>query len=546
MQGVNSTKTTDVLIVGGGPVGLGLAIEFGMRNIRCIVVEMRDGKVRVPKMSQVTSRSMEFCRRWGIVDKVERAGWPSSHPFDFAYVTSLTGFELARSEWPPYEVGAERHYTPNGTAHCPQIFFDPILMARVLELPKVEVQARTKMISFVDEGNLVRTELRDEEHGQEESIVSRYLVGCDGAESNVRGQLGIAFEGEGHLGHSVSIFFRSPDLATLHDKGWARFYRMIDETGHWADLVSIDGKDLWRLTLLDLGSRAEIKAVDTASMLWRAAGVEFTYEILSVLPWERRDLLAATYGKGRVYICGDAAHVLSPTGGLGMNTGLADACDLSWKIAAAIEGWAGPHLLATYDTERRAIAQRNVKESTDYFRRTRVLFPKGRPLAERTPEGRLARQDFAEDFERLSNEDALYVSEHVKIGYGYEPSSICIADGTPGVEATGMDYVPNARPGARAPHVWLKGGHSLLDIFGFGFVLLRLGRNPPSVASMVAEAEARHMPLQVFDLVHDEAERIYEKRLTLVRPDGHVCWRSDCLPETPGDILDRVRGFYVE
>ena len=535
------SKRIPVLIAGGGPVGLALAVELGTRGVRCMLVDARDGSVAVPKMSQVSARSMEFCRRWGIVDEIEQSGWPNHYPQDFVYVTSLTGYELARSRWAPYDTGPDRHVTPNGNIQCPQIFFDPILRRRAASLPTVDLRYHVRLDSVTDEGDRVRARVTDLAAGREEEIVADYVVGCDGADSMVRNALGISMLGAGRLSYSVSVYFRAADLIKVHDKGWARFYRFIDETGHWADLVAIDGAALWRLTLLGLDRPADRATTDVEAIFRRAVGAPFPYEVISILPWERRDLVAAHFGRGRVFIAGDAAHQLSPTGGLGMNTGVCSAADLGWKLAAVLAGWGGSHLLESYEIERRPVAQSAVDESTAYYRRTRI-FPTGKRVDENSPEGEAVRRKFADDFARLEREGTLYISEHIKLGYTYDASPICVPDGSKPLAPNGIDYVPNARPGARAPHLWLGEGRSILDLFGDGFVLLRLGDRPPVADALVDAARKRNVPLAVHDIARPDALALYERALVLVRPDGHVAWRGDALPDDPAALIDRVRG----
>jgi 2-polyprenyl-6-methoxyphenol hydroxylase-like FAD-dependent oxidoreductase len=538
MAAVRDEVSTQVLVAGGGPVGLGLAIDLGMRGIESVVVDMRNGTVTAPKMSQVSARSMEFCRRWGVAEEVENVGWPRHLPYDFVYVTSLTGYELARSKWPSYGAGVEHAYTPHGTAHCPQIYFDPVLQKRARRDPKISLNYNTRLLAFEQSEAGVRATV---EGPRGRYVVNaQYMVGCDGAESLVRSILDIPFRGEGHLSHSLSIFFRSRDVMSIHTKAWGRFYRMVDETGHWGDLVSIDGKELWRLTLLDC--REPMGPAQAGEALARAAGRDFSCEVISALPWERRDLLADRYAQGRVFICGDAAHVLSPTGGLGMNTGLCDAVDLAWKFEAVFKGWAGDRLLHSYEAERRPIAQRNITESTDYFRRTRVLFPKGQPLREVSEAGAAARAKFAAEFARLENDGLLYVSEHLKLGFTYESSPLCVSDGTSPPHVPGIDYVVNARVGARAPHVWLSGGRSMLDLFGNGFVLLCFDADPSAAANLAEAARAKGVPITVHAIASRQAAEIYENRFVLVRPDGHICWRGEETPRSPSRLIDIVRG----
>ncbi len=352
----------DVLIVGAGPVGLALACELGLHGIRSMVAEKRDGMVSVPKMSMVSARNMEFCRRWGIATTVRQAVWPESHAFDIVYVNALRGRELARLKVPSYQQRGKLDFTPEGACHCPQIYFDPILARHAASVPSIELRYGIRVDGFKQDDHGVTATLIDEKSGEAEELRTRFLVGCDGAAGTVRSALDIELGGKGALANSNSIFFRSKALASFHDKGWARIYRLIDETGCWAELIPIDGVELWRLTLFH-----DLDASDPRALLTHMAGGEFDAEIISVMRWERRDFVASHYGSGRVFLAGDSAHQCSPTYGLGMHTGLEEAVNLAWKLAAVIEGWGGPGLLASYEAERRPIAQRNVSLSTRSF-----------------------------------------------------------------------------------------------------------------------------------------------------------------------------------
>ncbi len=270
----------------------------------------------------------------------------------------------------------------------------------------------------------------------------------------MREALGIGIEGLGAIARSVNLFFRSAELATSHDKGWARFYRVIDETGCWAELIPIDGKELWRLTVFD----EPLSAADPDFLLRKLAGGAFAYEMLNVSPWERRDYVADSYGKGRIFIAGDAAHECSPTGGIGMHTGLEEAVNLGWKFAALAEGWGGPALLASYEIERRPIAVRNVELATRSYNAIAAI-----------PGWRDGMSEWKADPSWLS------VPEHMKLLYCYEDSPICVPDGTPALNVDPQRFVASTRPGTRAPHAWLDDDRSTLDLFGNGFVLLRLG-----------------------------------------------------------------------
>jgi 2-polyprenyl-6-methoxyphenol hydroxylase-like FAD-dependent oxidoreductase len=517
---------TSVIIAGAGPVGLGLACEFGLLGVDCMLVEKRDGTLAVPKQSMVSARNMEFCRRWGVAETVRRAVWPEGHPLDFVYLENLRGRELLRVKIPSYTARDARDFTPESPCPCPQIYFDPILVARVKTFANVKLHYNTRLDAFSQDADGVTAQLTDVTTGATQTVRADYLVGCDGPTGSIRAALDIGLGGLGVVARSLNIFFRSPTLATIHDKGWARFYRVIDETGCWAELIPIDGNELWRLTVFD----EPASAADPGALLRKMAGGDFAFEIMSALPWERRDFVAESLGRGRVFIAGDAAHECSPTGGIGMHTGLEEAVNLAWKLAAVIEGWGGPAMLASYETERRPIAVRNVE------------------LATRTFHAIAAIPGFGEDAtgaDWRAHAGALSVPEHLKVQYGYEHSPICVPDGTAPPDTEPPRFVPSTRPGARAPHGWLADGRSTLDLFGHGFMLLRLGEAPPDAARLIDAAEARRVPLREVAIADPAIAALYERKLVLVRPDGHVAWRGDACPLDAGAIVDRVRGAAV-
>lgn len=518
-----SPDIVPVLIVGAGPVGLTLAIELGMRGIPCVLIEQRDGKLRVPRMSQVSCRNMEFCRRWGIAEKVRSAVWSSTHPLDFVYATSLVGPEVARLKVPSYARQGQLDYSPEGGCTCPQIFFDPILAETARSLSPVTVRYRTRLELFTQDDDAVHATLVDLNAGQQTRISARYLVGCDGAGGAVRRILDIPLDGLGTLATSINIFFRSPELASIHDKGWARFYRLIDEEGCWGELIAIDGRELWRLTIF----HDPAPEIDADGYLRKMAGRDFTYEIIDVSTWERRDCLARAYRRGRVLIAGDTAHQSSPTGGVGMHAGVCEAVNLAWKLEALFEGWAGPHLLDSYEIECRPVAADYVDMSTETFRALTAL-----------PGGLGMRDALKSDNGILRG---LALPDQLRAQFCYENSPICVADGTPAPEGEAR-LAPSARPGTRAPHGWIAEGQSTLDLFGDGFVLMRLGGSSVDVGGLSAAAKDRGVPFRVVDIDRPEIARLYGRRLVLVRPDGHVAWRADEPPADPQSLIDRVRG----
>ncbi len=271
-------------------------------------------------------------------------------------------------------------------------------------------------------------------------------------------------------------------------------------------------------------------------------GREFDFEILSVLPWVRRQLVADSYGKQRVFIAGDAAHLTSPTGGFGMNTGIQDSVNLAWKLEACLRGWGGPRLLPTYELECRPVGIRNVSEATGNLKR--MLSPRVKSVPtemfDEGPAGDAARKVFGDGYTEMMRRE--WFSNGIHLGYMYEGSPVIVPDGTPQPPDEVSTYTQTARPGSRAPHVWLADGRSTLDLFGKGFVLLRFGSNPLPVAGLVAAAATCGMPLEVVDIVHPGAEALYERRLVLVRPDGQVAWRADVEPDPAVGVIDAVRG----
>jgi len=518
-----STGPVPVLIVGAGPVGLTLAIELGMRGVGCTLVEQRDGRLRVPRMSQVSGRNMEFCRRWGIADRVRNAVWSSSHPLDFVYTTSLVGAEVARLKVPSYQARGNLDYSPEGTCTCPQIYFDPILAEKARSLPPVNLRYRTRLVSFEQGADGVTARIAAADGGSEETIRARYLVGCDGAGGVVRRVLDIPFDGRGTLATSINIFFRSPGLCDIHDKGWARFYRLVDENGCWGELIAIDGREYWRLTVFDDPSPEP----DADGYLRRMAGRDFDYEIVDVSAWERRDYVARTYGGGRVWIAGDAAHEMSPTGGSGMHSGVCEASNLAWKLEAVLKGWGGPRLLASYEPECRPLAAEFVDLSTNAFNGLKSLPGPAKLRAAAAAGSGWTR--------------GLSIREELRCQRRYENSPVCVPDGTPPPEGDAR-FSPPARPGTRAPHRWIADGKSTLDLFGDGFVLLRLGAAPPDPAPLAAAARARGVPLSVAEIDRPDVNAAFERKLVLVRPDAHIAWRADALPDDCAALIDRVRG----
>ena len=533
------SKTVPILIVGGGPVGLALAGDLGWRGVRCLLIEQSDGSIYQPRQDFVGIRTMEFCRRWGLVSAVEASPYPRDVPQDNVYVTSLTGYELGRERFP--SMGAEKPppASPQKRERCPQNMFDPILQAFASSQPSVDLRYRTRLLGFVQERDRVVATVEDLDGARRYEIAAHYIAGCDGARSLVRETLGIGMAGNPAVTYTTNIIFRCPHLVSLHDKGQAYRFIILGTEGVWATIVAINGRDQWRMSIVGSAEPRELTLDEIHAAIWRAVGIDFDYEILTILPWVRRELVADRFRNGRGFILGDAAHAMSPTGGFGMNTGLGDAVDLSWKLAAVLEGWGGPALLDTYEVERRPVGARNVAEASRNLRR--MLAPRHNPaLLDDTVEGVRVRQEVGREFSDSMRHEWFTLGMH--LGYRYEGSPICWPDGTAAPPDDPKTYVPTARPGHRAPHAWLADRRSTLDLFGRGFALLDLGADAADVAALREAAQHRGVPMQAARIDEPHVLALYERRLVLVRPDGHVAWRDDRAPAEPGRLIDCVRG----
>src|SRR5579871_2415671 len=363
-----AVRKVSVLIVGGGPVGLALAADLGWRGVGCELVEQTDGSIATPKMNEVNVRTMEFCRRWDIADKVMNCPFPQDLPLDVVFVTSIAGHELARMPRPPLNQRKADPHSPMQLQICSQLWFDPILRAFAQVQPSVALRYRTKLERFEVSAGGVVAELRDLETGARETVAADYLVGCDGATSAIRNTLGIGLSGEGILGYPLHLFFQTPDLLGQCGRESGVFFLAIDRDGLWANIRVIDPVNgLWRLMVLDSDGKQTPESVDRDALLRRAIGRSIDVQWKGLSIWSRRSVVADSYSSGRVFLAGDAVHQLSPTGALGMNTGIGDAVDLGWKLAAVLQGWGGGSLLASYDAERRPIGLRNVSMAAEFY-----------------------------------------------------------------------------------------------------------------------------------------------------------------------------------
>ena len=530
---------TPVLIVGAGPVGLALAADLGGRGVPCLAVEQGDGVPEHPRASALNARTMEFMRRWGIADKVREVGTPPDFPHTALYCTTLSGFEIARIERPHHGGRGQGATSPERPQRCNQLWLDPVLRELALSYAGVDIRHRHRFESFRENGDRVVATVHDLARDQRIEIAAPTFIDCSGGHSPIRRALGIEMSGSSYTGYFISIFVRAPQLWDHHTMGKAALCWFVDAKGLWRNFVNLDGRELYRFGISGKSFYDDPSKVDAERHFREMVGKDVPHEIISKVRWIARNVVSDRYKSGRIFLAGDAAHLNHPSAGLGLNTGLGDAVDLGWKLAAVHHGWGGPALLDTYETERRPVGIRNVGHADESHAGDRER-PPSPIIADDTPEGARARKTMGDAI--VASQTKKVITDWLALGYRYDPSPIVWPDGTPAPEYTVTDYHPTARPGSRAPHAWIGEDRSTIDLFGKGFVLMRLGASAPGVTSVESAFAQRGVPLTVETIESPAIAALYERSLVLVRPDGHVAWRADAPPADPLALADRVRG----
>ena len=538
---MRADKEIPVLIVGGGPVGLALALDLGRRGARSILVE-RDpgtGTELLAKADLLNERSMEFCRLLGIASEAANQGFPDDVSRDTVYCTSMNGHFIGRFRMPSTRERPLPPQCPEIHRRCPQFWFDPLLARAVVRQQMTEIRYGSTLDRFEQDESGVSCVLRKLDGDEADEVRAHYLVGCDGLNSGVRKALGIHFGGT-DLGYSVSVVVRVERLDHYHPLGMGERYMFIGREGTWANLTSIDGRSLYRFTVMGSEQKLDPARLDMHALLRRAFGRDdIPYELMRVLPWRRSQFIAERFSKGRVFLAGDAAHTMSPTGGHGLNTGLGDVTDLGWILPALLQGWGGAVLADAYTAERRPVAIRNGTSSSKNYAiwvdrdgRDLVLDSGPEADAQRRVLGAQLNATLKQEFSTLG----------IAMAYAYSDSPIIVPDGSPAPMDDPSVYIQTARPGHRAPHTWLSEQRSTIDLFGRGFVLLCFRADVASANGLVEAARKVGMPLECVTIEKPEVAALYERRFVLVRPDGMVAWRGDVFPDDPTRLIDRVRG----
>jgi 2-polyprenyl-6-methoxyphenol hydroxylase-like FAD-dependent oxidoreductase len=537
----------DVLIVGAGPVGLTLAIDLAWRGINVTVAETRARAAPPePKCNHVAARTMETFRRLGIAGKVREAGLPADYPHDISYRTSFTGAELTRIRIPcrrdrfTMTDGPDCNWpTPEPPHRINQIFLEPILFEHAASQPRIRIVNRVSVEDVAVGDASADVSLRDLDTDKVRRLNCRFLIGCDGARSVVRKAIGAELSGDAIIQRVQSTYIRAPGLIDRqqHANAWGTGAINPRRSGM---VYAIDGSERWLVHNYMKPGETEFEAVDRDACLRTILGVgpDFNYEIISREDWYGRRLIANKFRDRCAFIAGDAAHIWVPYAGFGMNAGIADAMNLSWLLAAHLNGWAPASILDAYEAERWPITSQVSKFAMSHAEaeiRRRGAVPEN--IEDAGPEGELARAEVG----RLAYEINVqqYACAGLNFGTYYDRSPIIAYDGAEHPAYTMDSYTPSTVPGCRTPHLWREDGGSLYDAMGPEFTLLRADA-AIDVTALERAARNRKVPLRVLDVAPSAA--LPFSRLVLSRPDQHVAWRGDSLPSDPLTLIDHVRG----
>ena len=536
-------KSTDVVIVGGGPAGLMLAIELGCRGVNCVVLEEDVAAPDFPKANATSSRTMEHYRRRGFSAKIRALGLAPDHPQDVIYCTTLAGRELTRFSIPSRnevisrtafgDYGEESWPTPELPHRGQQMFIEPVLREQAQKNDCVQLMLGWQAQTIVTDDQQVTVTARSAVNGETMDLKARYVVGCDGPRSLVRKTCGIRYSGYSEEerdffgGQMLSVFFTSANLYQVLGKKKAWQYWAVNAVQRGL-LIAIDGVDKF-LFCLQLKPGQTTESVDARSAMFAAIGATFDYDLIDTGPWQAGfTLVADHFSQGRSFIAGDAAHLFTPTGGMGYNTSVDDAVNLGWKLAAVIQGWAQPRLLDSYEAERKPIAHRNTtfaRAMADSIGRIKI--PDN--VEADGAVGDAAREQLGQALgQHVRNE---FNIPGLQLGLRYEGSPIVAKESDVSPADQPNHYLPSGRPGGRAPHFWVD-GQSIFDLFGRDFTLLcfspaRDSGEKSDRSEWHAAAAATGMPLAFLECDSAEGRALYAADCVLIRPDHHIAWRGD-------------------
>lgn len=534
-----------VLIAGGGPVGLTLGHVLARYGIPFMLVERNPGTTRHPKMDLTNARSMEIYKHIGVSDVLRAAAVPEEHGLNIVCTTGLgpAARELLRFAYPSparaRQIARERNdgsQPAEPPMRISQELLEPVLKQALERHTGAQVRYGWALESCHEQGERVVAIIRRGKDGPHEEVTCDYLAGCDGGGSTARRMAGIELEGEAGLRPSYLVHFRSRALDALQRWGHAWHTRSAQFT-----LVAQDDRETWTLQhrLQPDGSGFP---EDPRDLLRQLLGRDIDAEIVVANAWRANLLVAEKYRKGRILLAGDSVHQVVPTGGYGMNTGVGDAMDLGWKLAAVLQGWGGEALLDSYETERRPVALANRAASKRHVEtrlRMREAWESAGDLEEESPAGDERRAAAAARLRAIGNLEN--ESHGIEYGYRYLESPVIIQEQGEAPVFDPVAYTPGTWPGSRLPSTWLPDGSLLYDRLGTGYTLLAFGNADD--AGFDAATRAAGIPASVLRLADAPAaiRKVYERPLVLVRPDHHVAWRGHVAPDWR-EVLQKVSG----
>jgi 2-polyprenyl-6-methoxyphenol hydroxylase-like FAD-dependent oxidoreductase len=520
-------RSVQVVVAGGGPVGLAAAVELGRRGVTCLVAEPRlEVSHARPRCKTVNVRTMEHLRRWGIADRFRaRAPLPVSWSQDIVFCTSLAGHELSRFTG-VLGLAPDGDRFPETGQQAPQYVLEELLREVVTELSPCTLATGLRVTAARQSPTAVQVDIADAT-GRTVIVEAEYLLGCDGPRSTVRELMGARYVGEYALRPNFGMVFHSDDLWRRVRHGPAVQYWIVNDITP-ALMGPIDLNGTW--WIIAFGVEEDQGRQTAMTLIEGAAGTPIDVKILSDDPWTARMQLASPLRSGRLFLAGDAAHLNPPFGGHGLNAGIGDAVDLGWKLAATLDGWGGSVLLDSYELERRPVQDRIIREASANMRTlsSELLVPH---LDEDTADGEQARRQAGALIQETKA--AEFHSLDLVLDLGYEASPLV---------APGDNCRAGARLGARLPHAWLGENESMYDTLGSGLTLIVLDAAAGTWEPTLAAARARRVPLETVDLRQHGLRDRYGAGLILVRPDQHVAWCGDVLPESSAQIIDRARG----
>lgn len=522
-----------VIIAGGGPVGTALAIDLALRNIACAVVERRrDGEVIPAKANMTNIRSMEHFRRWGIADRLRQNDCVSAEVHrDVTFVTRLNGhvvhhFPATYESTDALKVAAEcGEWAPNRA-------IETTLFDRARELPLITRISESEVIAISQDDRGVTATVRGPNGDTE--LRGQYLALATGAASPLRkSALNVRMEGRPNLGRAFSWHIRAPNLKNVWSAGPVASMTYFYNDDRADDLLIPQNEDATEFLYYSCPMPAGFDGDnwdDVRTLLFGAIGQEIEVEPIKGGSFSLHSLTAPRFDFGRVFLVGDAGHLVSPQGGFGMNLGIGDSADLGWKLAAVIDGWGGDQLLPSYTIERREaviLCQKGSEENQEMQAHSLVLDG----IEKEGPEGDAVRAEVSRLI--VTEKTQQFKSMGGQLGYAYTASTVVVRDGKPAYKPLFREFREAARPGNRAPHRFLADGSALYDHVGWGLTLLVLGEF--DVAPWQEMAAARGIPLEVF--MPTDADDIaklreaYPETATLIRSDHHIAWHGSTQPD---------------